>query len=76
MSIPIPIGDGLTKETAYFFPEAKSNFDGVAMAYDYIKSLGKKYRLIKEFQHIDSTDEEIIEWRETPTEKCGSNITS
>jgi hypothetical protein len=69
MKIPIPAGDGLTKDTAFFFLEAKSNLDGVAMAYAYMESLGSEYKQLKQYQHIDSTDEEIIEWWETPVGK-------
>jgi hypothetical protein len=69
MSIPIPTGDGLTKETAYFFPEAESNFDGVAMAYAFMNSRGPEFRRIKQCIHIESTDTEIIEWWETPSGK-------
>ncbi|GEM_PF-1533967 len=69
MSTPIPTGDGLTKETAYFFPEAQSSFEGISMAYAFMKSRGPEYRRLKQFQHIDSSDTEIIEWWETPAGK-------
>ena len=67
--IPQPLGDGLTKETAYSFPQARNSFEGVAMAYAFMQSRGPEYQRLKQFQHIDSTDEEIIEWWETSAGK-------
>jgi len=64
-----PQGDGLTQETAYHFPNAKSYPEMIDMAHRFMKWRGRKYTMKKQFQHIDSSDSEIIEWWETAAGK-------
>jgi hypothetical protein len=68
VSIPIPTGDGLTKDSAYFFTQAQGNFDAIGMAYKFMQSRGPQYRRLRQYLY-ETTDSEIIEWWETPSGK-------
>ena len=64
VSIPIPTGDGLSEETAYFFPLAKGNHDGIPMAYEFMESRGPEYLPNRQGLR-DMTDSDILEYWET-----------
>lgn len=62
--IPQPTGDGLTPETAYFFPDPQGNHDGLPMAYAFMKSKGTEY-LPKRQKVQDMADTRVLESWET-----------
>lgn len=60
---PPVTGDGLTEKSAWQFPLARSKFEGVAMAHEFMRGKGPKYRLRKQAIR-DINRSELLEYWE------------
>jgi hypothetical protein len=62
---PPPVtGDGRTRKTAWFFPWARMQGEGIAMAHEFMNSRGRSYRLRKQAL-VEMDDEKVEEYWDT-----------